>query len=253
LNESVDRRALGAFRCVDSVTGTAILDALAATSDSLVLKPNRSRLYVIFNGPGFSPLTAQFLPAAATWPPPASFEVLVRDPQGRYLPRRATVQVPQKLAPASDPASVFNPQTVTMFRSSSAPVLPNWAVMRVSVARSGTDPAQGLPWSIVRVTRTSDNTVLATGMGDARGEALLAVRGIGVQVSGNGGGAVVASTVDVSVDVWFDPGVLEQPAGWVPNPDEVLSNLAAPQLKHAAQAAKLGAGMSLALGFSISL
>lgn len=252
MTESIDRRILGAFRCVDSVTKSPILEPIAATSNTLLLRPNRSHVFVIFNGPGFLRHTTEFLPSAAKWPPPAPFEVELSDPRRQYLPRRATLHVPQKLGPASDSASVFKAQQVTMYRSSSAPVLPNWAVVRVSVSRAGTDPPKGLPWCILRITDASDSTnVLTRGMTDRRGEALLAVTGIGVQVSGNGSGSVVQSTVDVSVGVWFDPDVLKQPDDWLPDPDTLFSKLnAAP---NATEPAKLGAGTDRAIGFSISL
>ena len=251
MTESVDRRALGAFRCVDSITGNSVVETLATGGTLLTVKPNHSGIYVIFNAPGLAALTAQFSPTAATWAGPNSFEIAIQDPRRRYLPRRAQLQAPQKLAPPSDPASFFNPQSVTMYPNAAAPTLPNWAVVRVSVVKAGTTPPKGLPWAITRVTRTSDNRVLATGMCDLQGQALMAVAGMGAQVSKNAAGAVTEVTVGVTVDAWFDPGILKQPQSWIPNPDDVLSNLANDKLLHNFGAAQIAAGQTVSLSIEI--
>ena len=102
MRESVDRRVLGAFRCVDAVTGTSVLNALSVATSQVLVRPNRSSIYVIFNAPGLDALTAQFDPTLP-WPAPATFEVSIQDPSRRYLPRRANVEAPRKLPPPVDP------------------------------------------------------------------------------------------------------------------------------------------------------
>ncbi len=237
-----DRRVLGGFVFVDAITSASIGDPLAVTSTNLRLRANRSGVYAIFDAPGFSGLTAQFNPTAAGWPAAQSFEVTVQDPSLRYLARRAQVQAPQSLA------GVFNPQQISLYASPSAVLAPNWAVVRASVTGSA---GRGLPWAVLQVIR-SDNSVAATGMADARGEALLAVTGLGVQVSATASGSVTERTIPVTVQAWFEPSVLKQPSGWVPNPDDILGNLSNASLKTGKQAGTLGAGQTLLAAIMIS-
>jgi hypothetical protein len=233
--ETIDRRVLGGVVFIDSLTGASITDPLTVSSSTLDLRANRSGVYVIFNAPGFSALTGAFTPVAGNWPAAQSFEVTVRDPSLCHLPRRAQVQAPQALAGAS------TPQTVTVYASPSAPLAPNWGVLRLSVQGSA---GTGLPWAVVQALR-ADNTVAATGMTDARGEALLAVTGIGVQVSANASGPVTEKSIPLTMKAWFDPGVLAQPAGWIADPDSILSNPANAALKTATQTGTLGRGQTL--------
>jgi hypothetical protein len=268
MNESVDRRILAAFCCVNAITGNSVLEPLPVIAPQWSLKPNRSGVYVIFDGPGLRPLTTQFVPSS-TWPSPVTFEVAIQDPSLRYLPRRVKLQAPLKVpaialssgtslddparaAALQDPTSVFSPEKVTMFPAPSATVAPNWAVIRASAVRSGVTPTQGLPWAVLQVVRNSDNKVLATGMADSSGEALLAVLGLKMQESSGGAGPVTVSSIAVTVTAWFDPAILDQPRGWITNPDDILSNLANPQLKKDSQTLSLGAGQEFSMIFPIS-
>lgn len=237
MSEPVDRRVLGAIRCVDAITGDPIPSAMSVTSPQLDLRANRKAIYVIFNAPGLSPRTWQFDPVLP-WPGPSQFEISIQDPSRRYLSRRAMIKAPQPLPPPidpskpfdpatvlSDPAVVFNPQQVTMFPSPAAPVSLNWAVLHISVVKSGTTPPQGLPWTVVQVARSDNKNVLATTVGDPRGEAILAIPGLGPEVSGSDTGAVTQASVAVTVTAWFNPTVSSQLAGWIPNPDDMINNL----------------------------
>jgi hypothetical protein len=241
--EPVDRRVLGGFVFVDAITNGLVVDPLRVTSDDLQFRVNYSNVYAIFDAPGFTGLTSQFNPDPTSWPPARNFEVTVRDASLHYLPRRVQVQAPQNLT------AVFTPRQFVLYPSPSAEVAPNWAVVRASVRNAAGD---GLPWAVVRVTR-SDDTVAATGMSDSRGEALLAVTGLGVQVSASSTGAVTETTIPVTAQAWFDPGVLSQPAGWVPNPDDILLNLSNPALKTATITGALGARQTLFADITISL
>ena len=269
MNESVDRRILGAFICVDSITGNSIPGPIPVTAPQWALKQNHSGVYVIFDGPGLDSLTTQFIPST-TWPTPVSFEVTLQDPNLKYLPRRANVKTPQSVpvippAPAGsetnpaaiaalqNPATVFDPQKVPLYPSPSAPFGPNWAVIHASVIRSGTTPPQGLPWAVLQITRNSDNAVLATGQSDVNGEALLALLGLSPQPNTSGTGPVTLSTVAVTAKAFFDPSVLTQPVGWVPNPDDILSNVSNPALKSVSQALQLGSGQEFSVNFAISM
>lgn len=253
--ESVDRRILGGFVCIDAITGSSIVPALPVTAPQWRVKPNRSGIYVIFDGPGFDLLTGQFIPTGV-WPAPVSFEVSLQDPERRYLPRRVMVKAPLAV-PTIPPApvaatGVFAPQQVQMYPSPAAVIGPNWASIHASVTRQGTNPAQGLPWAILRVVRNSDHAVIATGQTDAHGEALLAVIGLKAQANTSGHGPVTISTVAATVTAFFDPKVLTKPVGWIPNPDDILSNPANPALKLNSQAVQLGPGQELSMSFSIT-
>jgi hypothetical protein len=266
--ENVDRRVLGAFVCVDAITGSTVMQPLPVSSAPWTVRANRSGIYVIFNGPGFSSLTTQLTPSG-TWPARVSFPVTLQDPNRRYLPRRANVLSPMTVpvigpspggvvpnpavtAALAHPASVFYPQRVALYPQPSAAVGPNWSTIRASVTNTAT-PAAGLPWAVLQVIRTSDNKVLATGQTDANGEALLAVVGLTLQTSTSGTGPVTVSTVPASVKVYFDPGVLSQPPGWIPNPDDILGNLSNASLRSGGQDVRLASGQEMNLSFAIAV
>jgi hypothetical protein len=269
VKESVDRRILGAFVCVDAISGKSVPHPMPVTTGPWRVKPNRSGVYVIFNGPGFELQTTQFYPASP-WPGPVSFEVTIQDPSRRYLPRRANVKAPLSvpdipppppgsstnpaaLAALQDSTTVFSPQRVSLYPGPAAPIGPNWAAIHVSVTRSGTTPAKGLPWTFLQVIRNSDNVALANGQSDRNGEALLAVPGLSVQPSTSGTGPVTVSSVAVTVKVYFDPGVLDQPTSWVPNPDDIFLNLSNTTLKTDTKTLALSAAQELSLSFAISV
>jgi hypothetical protein len=265
MREPVDRRVLGAIRCVDAITGNSIMNALSVTSSQLLLRANRRAIYVIFDAPKLDPQTTQF-DVSSPWPNASTFEVSIQDPNRQYLPRRANVQAPQKLPPPidpsqpfdpakvlSDPAVVFNPQPVSLFPSPAAPVSPNWAVLHVSVVRNGSTPPKGLPWTVVQVARSDNKTVLATTVGDARGEAILAIPGLGPEVSGSDTGAVTQATVAVTVTAWFDPSVSSQLSTWIPNPDDMLNNLTNASFKTGNLTTSVGPGQTVNRSLAISV
>ncbi len=269
MNESVDRRILGAFVCVDAITGSSVQNPFPVSVPLWTIKPNRSGIYVIFDGPGLDLLTTQFLPTGI-WPAPTSFEVTLQDPNNRYLPRRANVHAPAQvpiippppqgsstnpaaIAALQNPATVFDPQKVPLYPMPSAPIGPNWAAIHVSVTQGGTTPPKGLPWAVLQVVRNGDKKVLATGQTDANGEALLAAVGLTVQTNISGTGPVTVSTVAVTVTAYFNPSVLAQPSGWIANPDDILSNLANPAVKSSSQPLSLGSGQELSMSFALSV
>jgi hypothetical protein len=240
--ESVDRRVLGGFVFVDAITQASIESPLPVTSDQLRLKVNRSGVYAIFNGPGFSALTDQLIPSTP-WPALQNFEITVQDPSLRYLARRAQIQAPQELTGA------FAPQKISLYPSPSSAMEANWAVLRVSVKSNAGAP---LPWAVVQVL-LADHTVAATGVTDTRGEALLAVAGLGIQVTSHATDPVTEATTPVTIQAWFDPAVLTQPADWVANPDDILNNLANPALKTGTQTGAMGARQTLIVSITISV
>jgi len=243
VSELQDRRVLGGVVFIDAITQTSIVDRLSVQSIDLDLRPNRSGVYAIFNAPGFNALTSQFAPTAADWPAAQSYEITVSDPSWRYIARRARVQAPQPLAAA------FAPQRVALYPGPSRSIAPNWAVVRASVTAND---GRRLPWTVVQVVK-SDNSVVATGITDARGEGLLAVVGLGVQVSANASGAVTEVTIPVTVQAWFDPSAFQHGSAWIPNPDDILGNLASGSLRKGQQSGALGPGQTLLAAISISV
>lgn len=245
---SVDRRILAAFRCVDAVTGNAITDPLVVTApQQWSVKPNRSGVFVVFDGPGFDALTTQFVLSATPWPAAVPLDVTIVDPAQRYLARRATVQAPLAASSVA--------QTVAMYPTAAAPTAPAWSVVHVSVVDGATQ--SGLPWAVVRLTSNTAGTKIGpagtgvTAMTDARGEALLAVAGLKLQIGQSSGGPVIEPTAAVTLKAWFDPAAAAQPASWIPNPDDILSNLTSTTLKSATQTAQLGVGGELAMTIPI--
>lgn len=242
--DRVDRRVLGAFRCVDAASLQQVPQGVRATSTELDLRRNASGFFVVFNAPGMRDRTTEFdLDPDQAWPAPKPFSVSIRPAGYRYLPRRATVNMPRKPAPMTDPGSAMIPQDVLLFLGPAAVPGVNWAVVRASVTLG--DTGAGAPWAVLRLVRDSDGAVLAIGMSDRSGEAVLAVPGIGVSSNPNGDGAVVTATVDATLTVYFDPAILEQVARdpeWLPNPDVVLNDLANVDLKTSSQAVKVGRG-----------
>jgi hypothetical protein len=247
--ENIDRRVLGAFQWIDAISRKPVLNALPVLSKSLKLRAKPGGLYVVFDAPGMTELTTQF-DVTSPWPAPATFEVQVDDASRQYLPRRAQVAFPRALTPLSDPNSVLAPQRIALYPAPAAPTAPNWAVLRISVRDAA---KKSLPWAATRILRTSDNTVLATGMTDRRGEGLLAIPGLGVRANANGGGAVMESSVAVMVQAIFDPSVLNQNANWVPDPDLLLQAPDNPAFRRASVAAQVAGGAVLPITISIAL
>jgi hypothetical protein len=239
----LDRRVLGGIVFLDAITQASIVGPLSVTSADLTLRPNRSGTYAIFNAPGFGDLTTAFAPTPADWRGPQSFEITVTDPSVRYIARRKHVSAPQPLS------AVFTPQPVYLYPGPAMPVAPNWAVVRASVTANDSRP---LPWAILKVVRNDNSSVIATGMTDARGEGLLAVMGLGVQVSTTSG-SVTEVTTPVTIRAWFDPSVFQQASDWIPNPDDILTNLASSSLKTGQKSDALGPGQTRLAAISISI
>lgn len=232
--DSLDMRVLGAIRFVDAIVGTPILDPLVVTADDGVrIIRNRSGLYVIAEAPGAAVYTATVRlpePPAPPLPPPvASVTVTlsVVDPTGRYLPRRATIAVPRDPDPANaaQATSLFQALDRALFPSPTARAREGWATLRISVKRTGTDI--GLPFAYLRVRRTSNDTLLARGMADERGEALVGVPGIPVTTWSSGsGGAVTTSSLDARLVAYFDAAAFDPATATYPDPDQLDASFA---------------------------
>jgi hypothetical protein len=243
--DQVDRRVLGAVRFLDASTGTEVREPLTVTGPGVRWIRNRAGWYVIANAPGLDAHTDAFLA-----PPPApplesvGIALTVADPGGRYLPRQHTLRLPRDPDPlhAAAPGSLFRPIDVVLFPTPAARPPSGWSVVRASVTVVGT--AAPVAGALVRVARSSDGQRLASGLSDARGEALVPVPGIPLTTSDEGSGPVMATEVEVTVEVIVDPA-----AAGVPDPDDLEARRVA--LRVASTNVMLAAGRELVASFSI--
>jgi len=249
--EAVDRRVLGGFKLVDSITGRTVTGGITVTGAGLRIRANRSGIWAVLDAPGLSAAANDFAGTAAQLPV-QNFTIKVSDPAKYYLPRQATLSLPAPVAPVGT-AGIFTPQKVTLFAGPGAGAGINWARLHLSVAKAGTAPAQGLGYALIQVTATANNAVLAMGMTDLRGEAMLAIPGLGVTANPEGGGSVTTNTTAVSITAFFDTTNFTQSTGWLPDPDQMLLNLKGASVKSATQAAQLSSGTSQSFTLSISI
>jgi hypothetical protein len=197
--ERVESRVLGALRFVDAVTGIAISSPFTVAAPGVRLLRNRSGLYVIHKAPGFEAYLASFaMPPATPAVGSVGIELTVGDPSGRYLPRAATLALPRDPSPSAT-ASLFQPVDIPLFPAPSARIAFNWAVLRVTVTAANGDRLGG---ALLRVLRNGG--VLARGLSDWRGEALVPVAGVPVTTFGDSSGAVVISVIEVALQGVFD-------------------------------------------------
>jgi hypothetical protein len=260
--ERQERRVLGALRCVDATTGVAIVDSLQVVLAGAKVQRNRSGLHVI--------ASAAKLPAheVAFATPPGQPDVgsvplsgSIRDLQGRYLPRLVSFALPRDPLPAhADNAdSLFTPIDVALYPASAALLGSNWSVLRVSVTENASGDALG--GALLRVTQGSK--VLARGLTDWRGEALVTVLGVPVTTWSDDPHAVVVSEINAQLEVVFDAAAgtrvaMDAVRGGRPpalqtlvDPDALEAQRAT--LPHAAQAIVLAAGRAQTVFFPLAL
>jgi hypothetical protein len=234
--EHMDRRVLGAVSFLDAATNLRILSPLSVKADGVRLTRNQRGFYVIASALGLEAYSHSFNEQPAVVPL-GSVEIVLNivDPGMGYLPRRRTIRLPRDPAPANAGRedSLFRPVDVPLFPSPTSATLPGWGLIRATVREMGTGNL--LPWSLIRVMR-DDNPpapprMLAMGLADNRGEALVPVLGIPITTWGETPGAVVATDIDVTLEVVFDPEVIkiastdvlaagaDPNAGYMPDPD----------------------------------
>ncbi len=260
--ERVDTRVLGALRFVDAGTGTDIVTPLTlrALEGSARFVRNRSGLHVIAQWSALAAHGASFTeppatPAVASLPLP----IAVRDETGRYLPRRVSVALPRDADPAhaADAGSLFRPLTVPLYAASASTTGANWSVLRATVREAATGDALG--GALLRVRR--NGTVMARGLTDGRGEALVPLVGVPRQTVGQDDQAVVVDEITVSVEAIFDPAsgtrlpAAALAAGARPPVPEVDPDVldADNTLPHTAQSLAVAARRSQSLTLSISV
>jgi len=204
--ERVESRVLGAFRCFDASTDGDIGPPLTlrALNGPARFVRNRGGLYVVTSWSELATHESSFIDPPAD-PDVGSREltISIADPTGRYLPRRVRLRLPRDPDPANadDPESLFQPAQVPMYPAASATTGANWSVLRVTVLEAGSGDALG--GALLRVRRNGE--VIARGLSDGRGEALLALVGVPMLTFGEDDEAVMVDEITVTVEAVFDP------------------------------------------------
>ena len=261
--ERVEDRVLGALRCIDATAQVPLTEPLAVAGTGVSFVRNRSGLYVIHEWTELPAHAAAFeappaLPAVGAAPP---LDLSITEPSGRYLPRRIRLALPRDPNPANAAAtnSLFRPIDVPMYPSPHAPVGANWTVLRVTVTETASGDALG--GALMRVT--ANGSVLARGLTDWRGEALVPVAGVPVTTWSDDPDAVIVTEIAATLEAVFDPASGRRtsasvvragppPAGGpLVDPDAIEIGRAG--LPQAAAQVMLAAGRSLAISLQIAL
>lgn len=204
--ERVEWRVLGALRPVDGVTGMPLGrdgPALRIAGEGARIVRNRSGLYVIREWAALAAHGASFAqPPAAPAPGARTLELAVDDPSGRWLPRLVRVGLPRGPDPAAAAEdSLFSPVALPLYPAPAAELGTNWCALRLSVSDAADGAALG--GALLRVV--AGGAVLARGLSDWRGEALVPVAGVPVTTWSEDEDAVVVSTLAAVVEAVFDP------------------------------------------------
>jgi hypothetical protein len=245
--ELVERRVLGAVRFVDAGTALPIRAPLVVEAPGVRWLRNRAGAWVIAAAPGLEAHADAFATPPAE-PPVESVavELSIDDPARRYLARRRTVRLPRDGQPGNAEAagSLFRAVDVAMFRAPAAAAPPGWAAVRAVV--TATPAAVPLRGALLRVVRASDGVRLASGLTDPRGEALVPVPGIPLTTFEDGPGPVLATAVEVRIEVIVDPD-----APRVPDPDDLEARRDA--LRAEVATATLSGGRTVAVALQVTV
>jgi hypothetical protein len=214
----LDRRALAALRFVHAVSGIPVTRALSLSAPGARFVRNRSGDWALLEAPGFADYSANFDTAPAV--APTSITLAVTDPLGEFLPRRIQLSLPRNADPAQAALadSVFQPQRIALHPAPAARPEHDWARLYASVTTDAGTPAAH---ALLRVERTADNTLLATALADARGEALVAIAGIPLTPWDEGDGPVLGTDIEVRVSAFHDAAITA-----FPDPDDLTARRA---------------------------
>lgn len=230
--EFIDHRYPGAVAFTDGATGALIQDTFELTSPTAVFFRNRKGFYVVVSAVGFEAYTAAFDEVPEPPVPATSFTVQVKDPVNRYLSRTFVLDLPRDPDPehAEQTDSLFQPRPVLMFRSPAAATGMNWSVVRISASFS---PAGGMPaipaaGALIRAVDQASDEIMAFGLTDKRGEALVAVPAVPATTFSTGeeddeedmdDDPVLTLEIPFHIQAAYDPA-----AEWPVNPDQIEEN-----------------------------
>jgi hypothetical protein len=262
LRERVDRRILGALRCVDATTLAPIDEPLIVSAPGARLLRNRSGLFVIHSWSRLPAHEAEFeAPPAAPAVGSESLLLDVRDPAARYLARRVAIALPRDPTSVNveQAGSLFRAVDVPMYPAPSAPVSANWVELRGTVRETASGDALG--GALLRVVTAAG--VLARGLTDWRGEALVPVAGVPITTWSTEPGAVVVTEIPASLECYFDAGMgtrttaadvragIAPGGGPLPDPQAIENGRAA--LPQSIVPVVLAAGRALSVAISVTV
>lgn len=209
--ERIEQRVLGALEFVDATTGARIRKSLRlrvpASAEPARFVRNPSDLYVLRDWPPLAAHEAEFLqPPAAPVVASLALTLAVDDPDGEFVSRSLTMRLPRDPDPThrGSADSLFNAQRVELMRAAGAALGANWSRVDVRVAAQGDDAALG--GALVEL-RDSGGALLARGLSDWRGEAMVAVAGVPVTTWSSGEGDPVSSETAATLRVFFVPAL----------------------------------------------
>ncbi len=177
LLDRIEWRVLGAIELADGVTGATLRRPFAVTAPGLAVARTRSGRYAVTQAPGLADHTRAFAaPPAAPAPGTAAATLRLDDPLGQFLTRLAQLPLPRSPQPAPGEPGLFTPARIAMLPAPRSATAANWAVLRLSVSRTGGAPLAG----VLVELRTTDaaGRLLGRGLSDPRGEAILAIAGL---------------------------------------------------------------------------
>ena len=261
--ERVESRVLGALSFVDATTLTRVTTGLLVQAPAGArLQRNASGLYVITHLAALAAHEAAFeAPPATPAVGSVALSVSVADTQGRYLPRTTTVLLPRDPA-AGDPLpadSLFLPIEIALYPAPTALTSANWALLRVTVTATPSGDALGGALLLASIGAS----VVARGVTDWRGEALVAVPGVPVTTWSDVPDVVTVNEIPAQLDVVFDPATgtrtsaaavgagrkRRPPAGHRSRRDRGTPRAT---LKHASQAITLATGRAQSVSFPLA-
>lgn len=217
------RRVAGAvcFRDAETklpVTRPLEVEVVAPTEKVRMIR-NASGRYVIMAAPGLEAWTESFEEPPGS--PPAhwlSIELVVGDPMRRFLPRRVVVTVPPD---KTQPSELFAPVSVDLYPSPCARPAPGSALVRLSIQDAEELPMSGVLVSL-SIELEASVTLVARGLSDERGEAVVLVPGIpAVRWADESGGDPFHPAFAAQISIAHDPDT-----PWPPNPDLLAAELA---------------------------
>ena len=268
--DRLERRVLGAIRLIDATTGRPLQRPLSVSAEGVRFLVNRAQLYVISRAPGLDAHSAAFAaPPETPAPGSAPIEITIDDPLGEYLPRRATIPLPRSAAPGADEPDLFAPEAVRVLPSPNAALRQNWSGVRLSLRLADERPVRG---ALINLRRSAEDgaaedgpdadegELVASGLSDERGEALVILPGLPVSRSAGASepteepqpepddGEVTTPETPVTLEIVVDPDL-----PWPVDPARLMANRA--QWRRAVEngAVDLATGRVVHLNLQISL
>lgn len=205
--EKVERRILGAMRLVNAVSSLPVSHPISIVGEGLRLVRNLHGEYVILDAPKLSEHTRTFeAPPGTPAVQSVKIPLNITDPLGEFLPQRFVLELPRHPDPMNA-NSIFKPVLIPLYLAPTARSEINWVLMHATVREQTS--RKRLPWSLIQILKKSNDELLATGMSDSRGEALIVVAGILFAMPAEDSSTTVTREIEVHLKSYFDKDQLE--------------------------------------------